>query len=34
MIENGREILQRAGWPKGSTFEEAYFLPGKEVTTE
>lgn len=30
MIENSRGILQRAGWPKGSTFEEAYFMPGKE----
>ncbi len=34
MIENGRGILQRAGWQKGSTFEEVYFIPGKEVTTE
>lgn len=29
MIENGRGILERAGWQKGSTFEEAYFIPGK-----
>jgi ferredoxin/flavodoxin---NADP+ reductase len=30
MIENGRGILQRAGWLKGSMFEEVYFIPGKE----
>jgi len=30
MIENGRGILQRAGWQKGSMFEEVYFIPGKE----
>jgi len=30
MIENGRGILERAGWQKGATFEEAYFMPGKE----
>jgi ferredoxin/flavodoxin---NADP+ reductase len=29
MIENGRGILQRAGWQKGSMFEEVYFIPGK-----
>jgi ferredoxin--NADP+ reductase len=34
MIENGRGILQRAGWQKGSIFEEAYFTPGNEVTVE
>ncbi len=30
MIENGRGILQRAGWQKGSMFEEVYFQPAKE----
>jgi ferredoxin--NADP+ reductase len=30
MIENTRGILQRAGWPNGCTFEEAYFMPDKE----
>src|SRR3984893_11443769 len=30
MIENGRGILERAGWQKSATFEEAYFMPGKE----
>lgn len=34
MIENGRGILQRAGWAKGSMFEEVYFIPGKEVGVE
>src|SRR6266851_837637 len=34
MIENGRGILQRAGWQKGSTFEEVYFIPGKEFTPQ
>ncbi|HEY2461761.1 MAG TPA: FAD-binding oxidoreductase [Candidatus Acidoferrum sp.] len=31
MIENGRGILQRAGWPKASMFEEVYFIPAKEA---
>jgi ferredoxin--NADP+ reductase len=31
MCENGMGILQRAGWQKGSLFEEVYFIPGKEV---
>jgi ferredoxin/flavodoxin---NADP+ reductase len=31
MCENGRGILTRAGWQKGSMFEELYFIPGKEV---
>ena len=31
MCENGRGILARAGWQKGSMFEEVYFLPGKEA---
>jgi ferredoxin--NADP+ reductase len=30
MIENARGILQRAGWQKDSTFEEVYFMPGRE----
>ena len=30
MIENGRGILQRAGWQKGSMYEEVYFQPAKE----
>jgi hypothetical protein len=34
MIENGRGILERAGWQRGSAFEEVYFIPGQEVTTE
>jgi ferredoxin--NADP+ reductase len=31
MCENGQGILARAGWPKGSLFEEVYFIPGKEA---
>jgi ferredoxin/flavodoxin---NADP+ reductase len=34
MIENGRGILERAGWQNGSTFEEVYFVPGKEFTPQ
>ena len=30
MCENGRDILQRGGWPKGSMFEELYFQPARE----
>ena len=30
MVENGRGILQRAGWAKISMFEEVYFQPAKE----
>lgn len=30
MCENGQGILSRAGWQKGSVFEEVYFVPGKE----
>jgi ferredoxin/flavodoxin---NADP+ reductase len=30
MCENGLGILSRAGWQKGSIFEEIYFVPGKE----
>ena len=31
MCENGMGILTRAGWQKGTLFEEVYFIPGKEV---
>jgi hypothetical protein len=31
MCENGQGILTRAGWQKGSLFEEVYFIPGKEA---
>jgi ferredoxin/flavodoxin---NADP+ reductase len=34
MCENGQGILKRAGWPKGTTFEEVYFIPGKEAAAE
>ena len=27
-------ILARAGWQKGSVFEEVYFIPGKEAGAE
>lgn len=30
MVENCREILQRAGWQKGSMFEEVYFQMAKD----
>jgi len=30
MVENCRGIMQRAGWQKGSMFEEVYFQPPKE----
>jgi len=30
MIETGKGILIRAGWQKGSMFEEVYFQPAKE----
>lgn len=29
LCENGQGILSRAGWQKGSIFEEVYFVPGK-----
>ncbi len=29
MCENGQGILKRAGWQKGSMFEEVYFIPGE-----
>ena len=31
MVENCRGILQRAGWQKGTMFEEVYFQPAKEA---
>jgi len=34
MCENGQGILARAGWQKGSMFEEVYFIPGKEAGAE
>src|SRR5208283_5294308 len=34
MCENGRGILQRAGWKKDSMFEEVYFIPAKEAAAE
>jgi len=34
MCENGQGILSRAGWQKGSLFEEVYFIPGKEAGAE
>ena len=30
MVENGRGILQRAGWKKDAMFEEVYFQPAKD----
>jgi hypothetical protein len=32
--ENGEGLLQRAGWLKGSMFEEVYFIPAKEASAE
>jgi len=29
-VENCRGILQRAGWQKGTLFEEVYFQAAKE----
>jgi hypothetical protein len=34
MCENGRGILQRAGWKKDSMFEEVYFIPAKDAAAE
>jgi ferredoxin--NADP+ reductase len=31
MIENGKGILHRHGWEKGSMFEEVYFIPAKDT---
>ena len=33
-VRNGQGILKRAGWQKGSMFEEVYFIPGKEAAAE
>jgi len=30
MVESCRGILQRAGWQRGSMFEEVYFQPARE----
>ncbi len=30
LVEHGRGILQRAGWPKDGMRDEVYFIPGKE----
>jgi ferredoxin--NADP+ reductase len=32
MVENGREILLRAGWDRTALQDEVYFQPGKEAT--
>jgi ferredoxin--NADP+ reductase len=32
MIENTKGILKRRGWEKGAIKEEAFFIPGKEMT--
>jgi ferredoxin/flavodoxin---NADP+ reductase len=34
MVENGRGILQRAGWKKDAMFDEVYFVQGKSGVTE
>ena len=34
MCENAQGILKRAGWQKGSMFEEVYFIPAKEAAAE
>jgi ferredoxin--NADP+ reductase len=34
MVENGRGILQRAGWKKEAMFDEVYFVQGKSGVTE
>ena len=31
MVENGRGILERAGWTKKGMRDEVYFIPGKEA---
>ena len=33
MVENGRGILQRAGWKKDAMFDEVYFVQGKSGVT-
>jgi ferredoxin/flavodoxin---NADP+ reductase len=32
MIENAKGILKRRGWENGAVREEAYFIPGKQVS--
>jgi len=34
VCENGQRILTRAGWQKGSMFEERHFISGKEAAAE
>ena len=34
MCENGKGIMTRAGWQKGSLYEVIYFIPGKEAGAE
>jgi hypothetical protein len=34
MVENGRGILQRAGWKKDAVFEEVYFQQAKSARPE
>jgi ferredoxin--NADP+ reductase len=34
MVENGRGILERAGWTKQAMRDEVYFIPGKEAAAE
>jgi ferredoxin--NADP+ reductase len=34
MCENGLGILERAGWKKGSIFEEVYFVRGQQASSE
>ena len=34
MVENGRGILQRAGWDKKGMQDEVYFIPAKEAASE
>jgi ferredoxin/flavodoxin---NADP+ reductase len=34
MVENGRGILERAGWTKQAMRDEVYFIPGKEPAAE
>jgi ferredoxin/flavodoxin---NADP+ reductase len=34
MVENGRGILERAGWTKKGMQDEVYFIPGKEAAAE
>jgi hypothetical protein len=34
VIESRGVVSVAAGWQNGATFEELYFIPGKEVTAE